>query len=76
LKDFLWQVKLMAFGLTMPNACALFESLKGMNLPGLRLHKLSGNLTDFYSVSISGNWRVIFRFDGNDVCDVNYLDYH
>lgn len=49
---------------------------KDMNLPGLRLHQLSGNLTDFYSVSISGNWRVICRFDGNDVCEVNYLDSH
>jgi proteic killer suppression protein len=47
-----------------------------MNLSGLRLHKLSGNLSDFYTVSVSGNWRVIFHFDGNDVREVNYLDYH
>jgi proteic killer suppression protein len=49
---------------------------KEMNLPGLRLHQLSGNLSDFYTVSISGNWRVIFRSDGHEVREVNYLDYH
>lgn len=49
---------------------------RDMNLPGLRLHPMSGNLDGFWSVSVSGNWRVIFRFDGQDTCDVDYLDYH
>ena len=49
---------------------------RDMNLPGLRLHPMSGDLTGFWSVSVSGNWRVIFRFDGQDACDVDYLDYH
>lgn len=49
---------------------------KDMDLPGLRLHKLSGNLDGFFSVEVSGNWRVIFRFEGQDVFDVDYLDYH
>ena len=47
-----------------------------MNLPGLRLHPMSGDLAGFWSVSVSGNWRLIFRFDGQDACDVDYLDYH
>lgn len=47
-----------------------------MNLPGLKLHKLKGQLKDFYSVTIQANWRIIFRFEGNDVYDVNYVDYH
>ncbi len=47
-----------------------------MNLPGLRLHPMRGDLEGFWSVSISGNWRVIFRFDGQDACEVDYLDYH
>ena len=49
---------------------------RDMSLPGLRLHPMSGSLAGFWSVSVSGNWRVIFRFDGQDVCDVDYLDYH
>ena len=49
---------------------------RDMNLPGLRLHPMTGDLTGFWSVSVSGNWRVIFRFDGQDACDVDYLDYH
>ena len=47
-----------------------------MNLPGLRMHSMGGDLTGFWSVSVSGYWRVIFRFDVQDVCDVDYLDYH
>lgn len=47
-----------------------------MNASGWRLHKLTGNFAGFYSVSISGNWRLIFRFVGNDAVDVNYMDYH
>ena len=49
---------------------------RDMNLPGLRLHPMSGDLAGCWSVSVSGNWRVIFRFDGQDVCDVDCLDYH
>ncbi|MEZ0231208.1 MAG: type II toxin-antitoxin system RelE/ParE family toxin [Methylophilaceae bacterium] len=41
-----------------------------------RLHPLSGKLKDFYSLTVNGNWRVIFRFDANDVELVDYLDYH
>jgi proteic killer suppression protein len=47
-----------------------------MDEPGMRLHPLKGELTEFWSVSVSGNWRVIFRFIGTDVELVDYLDYH
>lgn len=47
-----------------------------MDEPGMRLHPLKGELTGFWSVSISGNWRIIFRFIGPDVELVDYLDYH
>ncbi len=47
-----------------------------MNLPGLRLHKLKGDLADFWSVTVRANWRVIFRFEGADVIDVDLVDYH
>jgi len=42
----------------------------------LGLHQLSGRLAGFWAVRISGNWRIIFRFEGEDVADVDYLDYH
>jgi proteic killer suppression protein len=47
-----------------------------MNLPGLGLHSLKGSLKSFWSVSVSGNWRVIFRFENGNAADIDYLDYH
>lgn len=47
-----------------------------VDLPGFRLHPLKGEYDGFYAVQVSGNWRVIFRFEGDQVTDVNYLDYH
>ena len=47
-----------------------------MNLPGLRFHKLTGELKEFYSVTVNKNWRIIFGFEGQDVILVDYLDYH
>lgn len=47
-----------------------------MNLPGYKLHKLSGKEKGTWSVWVSGNWRVTFQFDGPDALDVDYLDYH
>lgn len=47
-----------------------------MNFPGSGFHALRGNLRGFYAISVSGNWRVIFRFEDGDVYDVDYLDYH
>ena len=47
-----------------------------MNLPGLGLHPLKGLLKTFWSVSVSGNWRLIFRFENGNATDVDYLDYH
>jgi len=47
-----------------------------MNLPGLQFHKLSGNLKNFYAVKVSGNWRIVFTFDGSDAILVDYKDYH
>ena len=47
-----------------------------MALPGFKLHPLKGDLAGFWSVTIRANWRVIFRFDGQDPTDVDLLDYH
>lgn len=48
-----------------------------MDFPGLRLHPLKGEMAGFYAVDVSGNWRLIFRFDddGNAI-DVDLVDYH
>ncbi len=47
-----------------------------MNAPGWRLHKLHGDLEGHWSVSVSGNWRLTFSFEGNDAILVDYQDYH
>ena len=50
--------------------------VEDVNLPGFRLHPVTGKQKGFYSVWVNGNWRVIFRFAGEDVELVDYLDYH
>jgi len=47
-----------------------------LDLPGYRLHPLKGSLKDFWSVSVSANWRIIFRFEQENVYDVDLVDYH
>jgi proteic killer suppression protein len=47
-----------------------------MDLPGFRLHRLKGDLKDFWSVTVSANWRVIFRFEEGYAYDVDLIDYH
>ena len=47
-----------------------------MDLPGYRLHRLRGQSKGYFSIWVSGNWRVTFRFEGVDAVDVNYTDYH
>ncbi len=47
-----------------------------MNLPGWDFHELKGNRKGTYAVSVSGNWRMTFRFQPPDAIDVNLEDYH
>ncbi len=47
-----------------------------MNFPGSNLHKLSGKLKVQYSVRVSGNWRIFFKFIEGDAYVVDYDDYH
>lgn len=47
-----------------------------MNLPGWKLHPLAGNLDGHWSVCVNGNWRLTFRFLGEDAEIVDYQDYH
>jgi len=47
-----------------------------MNLPGFRLHPSRGDRRGQWAVSVSGNWRVVFEFDGPDATNVDLVDYH
>ena len=47
-----------------------------MNLPGYRLHALKGDRKGYWSVTVSGNWRIVFRIGDGDVHDVELIDYH
>ena len=49
---------------------------KSLDLPGYRLHPLRGDLKGFWSVEVTGNWRIIFRFEKENVYDVDLIDYH
>jgi proteic killer suppression protein len=47
-----------------------------MNFPGWRLHPLKGEFAEHWSIRVNGNWRITFRFEGNDAILVDYRDYH
>lgn len=47
-----------------------------MNAPGWKLHSLAEDLKGHWAVSVSGNWRLTFRFDGEDAVLVDHRDYH
>lgn len=47
-----------------------------LDLPAFRLHPLKGNMKGYYAVSVSGNWRITFRFEGETPNDVDLVDYH
>lgn len=47
-----------------------------MDLPGLGLHPLKGERAEEFAVKVSGNWRIVFIFEGPDAYVVNYEDYH
>ena len=42
----------------------------------LRPHLLQGNLKGFWSLNVTGNYRILFMFIDGDAYDVDYLDYH
>ena len=45
-------------------------------VPGMRLHPLTGDMRGLWSISISGNWRIVFGFQNGEVFDVDLVDYH
>ena len=47
-----------------------------MALPGYKFHELKGERKGTYAVTVSGNWRITFRFEENNAVDVDIEDYH
>lgn len=45
-------------------------------IPGYKLHLLQGNFDGFWAVNVTGNYRIIFRFEEEEVYDIDYIDYH
>jgi len=52
------------------------DSLEALGLPGFRLHPLKGDMREKYSIRVTGNLRITFRFENGDVFDVDLEDYH
>ena len=52
------------------------EAVQDMDLPGFRLHQLTGNLKGFWAVTVRANWRIVFRFERGRALDVDLVDYH
>tara|TARA_R110000737_G_scaffold351222_1_gene392766 strand:- start:5502 stop:5780 length:279 start_codon:yes stop_codon:yes gene_type:complete len=52
------------------------SDLNDLSFPGSGFHPLKGELKGYYALSVSGNWRLVFRFEKGDVIDLDYLDYH
>ncbi|WP_414546338.1 type II toxin-antitoxin system RelE/ParE family toxin [Nostoc sp. CCY0012] len=50
--------------------------VQDMRYPGSRLHQLKGNREGVWSVTVSGNWRITFKFEDGDADSVDYEDYH
>jgi proteic killer suppression protein len=44
--------------------------------PGWRIHQLTGDRAGIWSISVSGNWRVTFEIDRDEICNLNLEDYH
>lgn len=45
-------------------------------IPGYKLHALTGNLKGFWSVTVSANYRIIFKFENENAFDIDFVDYH
>ncbi len=55
-------------------SAASMDGVKGP--PGWRIHRLSGDRAGTWSVSVSGNWRITFDIERDEICNLNLEDYH
>ena len=51
-------------------------TIRDMSYPGSHIHQLKGRSAGVWSVRVSGNWRIVFRFRNGDAYVVDYVDYH
>ena len=58
------------------DALDIIEKAEEMDIAGLYIHRLKGQRKDEYSVRVTGNWRITWRMDNQDVTDVDLEDYH
>ena len=58
------------------DALDVIESAAEMDITGLYFHALKGDRKGEYSVRVTGNWRITWSMEGQDVVDVNLEDYH
>ena len=68
------QVKKLTHMLTLLDEATEPEDM-GL-FPGWRLHPLKGDLQGFWSLTVTGNWRLVFRMEGGNVYDIDLIDYH
>jgi toxin HigB-1 len=52
------------------------QSAKDLDIHTFRLHPLKGDLKGFWAITVRANWRIIFRFERGNVCEVDLADYH
>ena len=52
------------------------RSPRNLDLPGWRLHRLKGDRRGQWSLRVSGNWRIVFRFESGEAVDIDLIDYH
>ena len=52
------------------------ETIEELDIPGYRLHPLTGNLKGLWSIRVTGNWRIVFSFENGEASDIDLIDYH
>jgi len=52
------------------------EVVEDLDIPGVRLHQLSGDKKNLWSMKVSGNWRLTFSFNNGNAFEINLEDYH
>lgn len=53
------------------------ENIRGLEgPPGSRIHQLTGNRSGTWSISVSGNWRLTFDIENDEIHDLDLEDYH
>jgi len=52
------------------------QSIEDMDIPGYRLHQLTGDRKDIWTITVNANWRLTFEFEAGNVYILNYEDYH